>query len=70
MAICLRGGWADPLLNPTGSIVQDFIYFRVETVADMAPMTVAGSQQFACFVGSLGLNAPLLDPRHTHVGVK
>jgi hypothetical protein len=54
----------------TGLVVDDVLNLRVDTVAKVTAMTVAGCQKLARFLGRLGFNAPFLDARYDHIGVE
>jgi len=42
----------------------------VQSVANIAPMTLAGCKSRLCFLSAAGLYAPLLRPRDGHYGVE
>jgi hypothetical protein len=52
------------------SFVEYVLDFRVNAIAKVASMSFASAQKLSCFLGGFGLNAPLLDARYDHIGVK
>jgi hypothetical protein len=54
----------------SGSVVENVLNLGVDAVTEMAPMPASRCQKLARLFGRLGLNAPLLDARHDHIGVE
>jgi hypothetical protein len=52
------------------SVVENILDFRVDAVAKVASVSVAGGQKLARLFCRLGLDAPFLDAGHNHIGVE